>query len=159
MASVADGGSATRRPEQVAGLPMSSGRASRMASGRWRRPAACGRTGTGARDAGDPAAACAVAARREFVTRAADPGPAGRGGRLPQRDHAVMVSVLAEARAAEDPVVLAEALSLAHHFLLTPALAATGPSMTVNHGSVSIAVPGPNDSLRFCWPVNGSATW
>jgi hypothetical protein len=42
---------------------------------------------------------------------------------------------------------------------LTPALAATGPSMTANHGSVNIAVPGPNHSLRFYWAVNGTTTW
>ena len=32
---------------------------------------------------------------------------------------------------------------------LTPALAAAGPSMTVNHGAVNIAVPGLHNSLRF----------
>ena len=42
---------------------------------------------------------------------------------------------------------------------LTPAQAATGPSMTANHGSVNIAVPGPNHSLRFYWAVNGTSTW
>jgi hypothetical protein len=42
---------------------------------------------------------------------------------------------------------------------LTPALAATGPSMTVNHGSVNIAVQGPHHSLRFYWAVNGTSTW
>jgi len=42
---------------------------------------------------------------------------------------------------------------------LTPALAATGPAMTVNHGSVNIAVQGPHDSLRFYWAVNGTSTW
>jgi hypothetical protein len=42
---------------------------------------------------------------------------------------------------------------------LTPALAATGPSMTVNNGSVNIAVQGPDDSLLFYWAVTGSSTW
>ncbi|MGH3402555.1 MAG: hypothetical protein ACRDRJ_08620 [Streptosporangiaceae bacterium] len=42
---------------------------------------------------------------------------------------------------------------------LTPALAATGPSMTANHNAANIAVPGPGNSLRFCWANNGSATW
>ncbi len=31
--------------------------------------------------------------------------------------------------------------------------------MTANHGSVNIAVPGPNHSLRFYWAVNGTSTW
>jgi hypothetical protein len=42
---------------------------------------------------------------------------------------------------------------------LTPALAATGPALTVNHNSVNMAVPGPNNSLRFYWATNGSPTW
>ena len=42
---------------------------------------------------------------------------------------------------------------------LAPAMAATGPSMTVNHNSVNIAIQGPNNSLKFYWAVNGTATW
>jgi hypothetical protein len=42
---------------------------------------------------------------------------------------------------------------------LTPALAATGPSMTANNGSVNIAIQGPSTSLRFYWAVNGTTTW
>jgi len=42
---------------------------------------------------------------------------------------------------------------------LTPALAATGPSMTVNDGSVNIAVQGADDSLLFFWAANGSSAW
>jgi len=42
---------------------------------------------------------------------------------------------------------------------LTPALAASGPSMTVNNGSVNMAIQGPRESLRFYWAVNGTATW
>ena len=42
---------------------------------------------------------------------------------------------------------------------LTPALAATGPSMTVNNGSVNIAVQGADDSLLFYWAINGVAGW
>jgi hypothetical protein len=42
---------------------------------------------------------------------------------------------------------------------LTPALAATGPSMTVNNGSVNIAAQGANDSLLFYWAINGVAGW
>ena len=40
---------------------------------------------------------------------------------------------------------------------VTPALAATGPSVTVNHGAV-IAVQGPKDSLRFYRAI-GPTTW
>lgn len=57
------------------------------------------------------------------------------------------------------PGVAVTAVALAGSFALSPALAATGPSMTVNHGDVNIAVPGPRSSLRFYWAVNGSATW
>ncbi len=42
---------------------------------------------------------------------------------------------------------------------LTPALAATGPSMTANHNAVNIAVPGPGNSRWFYWAVNGSPAW
>jgi hypothetical protein len=42
---------------------------------------------------------------------------------------------------------------------LTPALAASGPSMMVNAGAVNIAVQGPDDSLLFYWAVNGTPTW
>ena len=42
---------------------------------------------------------------------------------------------------------------------LTPALAATGPSITANHGAVNIAVQGPHNSLLFYWATNGSSTW
>ena len=42
---------------------------------------------------------------------------------------------------------------------LAPALAATGPSMTVNHNSVNIAVQGPSNRLKFYWAVNGTTTW
>jgi hypothetical protein len=55
--------------------------------------------------------------------------------------------------------VAATAAALTAAGSLTPALAATGPSMTANHGSVNIAVPGPNHSLRFYWAVNGTTTW
>ncbi len=43
--------------------------------------------------------------------------------------------------------------------VLTPALATTRPSMTVNGNDVNIAVQGPNHSLKFYWAVNGTATW
>ena len=55
--------------------------------------------------------------------------------------------------------VAAAAAALTAAGAVTPALAATGPSMTVNNGSVNIAVPGPNHSLRFYWAVNGTSTW
>jgi hypothetical protein len=55
--------------------------------------------------------------------------------------------------------VAATAAALTAAGAMTPALAATGPSMTANHGSVNIAVPGPNHSLRFYWAVNGTSTW
>ena len=42
---------------------------------------------------------------------------------------------------------------------LTPALAATGPSMDINGNNVNIAVQGPDNSLLFYWAVNGSSTW
>jgi hypothetical protein len=42
---------------------------------------------------------------------------------------------------------------------LTPALAATGPSMTRYLNAVVITVPGPHHSLRFYWAVTGTATW
>ena len=42
---------------------------------------------------------------------------------------------------------------------LAPAMAATGPSMTVNHNSVNISVVGAANRLRFFWAVNGTATW
>ena len=74
--------------------------------------------------------------------------------------HAVIVSVLAEAkptRAAEVPVGSGRGGEPGPPLPADPALAATGPSMTVSHGSVNIAVPGPNDSLWFYWAVNGSA--
>jgi hypothetical protein len=42
---------------------------------------------------------------------------------------------------------------------LTPALAATGPSMDINGNDVNIAVQGPDNSLMLYWAVNGSSTW
>ncbi len=42
---------------------------------------------------------------------------------------------------------------------LAPALAATGPSMTVNHNSVNIAIQGPGNRLKFYWADNGTTTW
>ena len=54
------------------------------------------------------------------------------------------------------PAVAVAALGAA---TLTPALAATPPSMTVNGNSVNIAIQGPNHSLKFYWAVNGTATW
>ncbi len=42
---------------------------------------------------------------------------------------------------------------------LAPAMAGTPPSMTANHGSVNIAIQGPNNSLKFYWAVNGTTTW
>jgi hypothetical protein len=42
---------------------------------------------------------------------------------------------------------------------VTPALAATGPSMTVNHGIVNIVRQGTGNSLLFYWAVNGTTTW
>ena len=42
---------------------------------------------------------------------------------------------------------------------VAPALAATGPSMTVNHNSVNISAVGARSRLRFYWAVNGTATW
>jgi hypothetical protein len=42
---------------------------------------------------------------------------------------------------------------------LTPALAATGPSMNVDGNDVNIAVQGPDNSLLFYWQVNGSSGW
>ena len=42
---------------------------------------------------------------------------------------------------------------------LAPAMASTGPSMTVNGNSVNIAIQGPHNSLKFYWAVNGTATW
>jgi hypothetical protein len=42
---------------------------------------------------------------------------------------------------------------------LTPALAATGPSMTGYLNAVGIAVQGPHHSLRFYWARNGTTTW
>jgi hypothetical protein len=42
---------------------------------------------------------------------------------------------------------------------LTPALAATGPSITVNDGSVNIAVQGADDSLLVDSAVIGTGTW
>ena len=43
--------------------------------------------------------------------------------------------------------------------LAAPAMASTGPSMTVNGNSVNIAIQGPHNSLKFYWAVNGTATW
>ena len=42
---------------------------------------------------------------------------------------------------------------------LTPALAATGPSMNVDGNDVNIAVQGPDNSLLFYWAVTGTTTW
>jgi uncharacterized membrane protein YfcA len=55
--------------------------------------------------------------------------------------------------------VAATAVALAGGFALTPALAASGPSMTANDNSVNIAVPGPGSSLWFYWAVNGTPAW
>ena len=56
-------------------------------------------------------------------------------------------------------VVLCAAAALLGTSGLAPAMAATGPSMTVNGNSVNIAIQGPHNSLKFYWAVNGTATW
>jgi len=43
--------------------------------------------------------------------------------------------------------------------VLTPAAAATGPSMTANGNSANISAVGRHNSLKFYWAVNGTATW
>src|SRR5579859_1866350 len=42
---------------------------------------------------------------------------------------------------------------------LTPARAATGPSMDIDGNDVNIAVQGPGNSLMFYWQVNGASGW
>ena len=42
---------------------------------------------------------------------------------------------------------------------MTPAIAATGPSMILNNNAVNIVVQGPNHSLRYYWAINGTTTW
>jgi hypothetical protein len=42
---------------------------------------------------------------------------------------------------------------------LTPALAATGPSMVIDGNGVTIAVQGPDNSLLFYWQANGASSW
>ena len=157
MASVADGGSATRRLERVTGLPdelrasLADGERALAGSGDLRASRqSFERAYQLAELAGEPEAmALAVlglaglwVSERRTVTGVAMletrlqhvlsllGGNSSLALRIRARlaaeadyrsgTHAVIVSVLAEARAAEDPVALAEALSLAHHCLLGP---------------------------------------
>ena len=157
MASVADGGSATRRLERVTGLPdelrasLADGERALAESGDLRASRqSFERAYQLAELAGEPEAmALAVlglaglwVSERRTVTGVAMletrlqhvlsllGGNSSLALRIRARlaaeadyrsgTHAVIVSVLAEARAAEDPVALAEALSLAHHCLLGP---------------------------------------
>src|SRR5580698_7389486 len=73
--------------------------------------------------------------------RRPDPGSAGNGRRL------------ASASLCAAVVVALGATGLAS------AVAATGPSMTVNGNAVNIAIQGPGHSLKFYWATNGTSTW
>ena len=87
-----------------------------------------------------------------------DPGPWLRPDITAPRKGEQMTRAGFRLRLAAVTVAVAAAVPTAAS-TLTPALAATGPAMTVNHGSVNIAVQGPNDSLLFYWAVNGTSTW
>jgi hypothetical protein len=157
MASVADGGSATRRIERAAGLPdelracLADGERALAGSGDLRASRECfDRAYQLAELAGEPEAmALAViglaglwVSERRTVTGAAMletrlqhvlsllGGKSSLALRIRARlaaeadyrhgTHAATMAMLDEVRAAEDPVALAEALSLAHHCLLGP---------------------------------------
>src|SRR6185437_12082744 len=110
MASVADGGQATRRPEQAPGLPdelqTSLADGDRALTGaamlETRLQHALSLLG------GKSSLALRIRAR---LAAEAD---------YRRGTHAATMAVLDEVRAAEDAVALAEALSLAHHCLLGP---------------------------------------
>jgi len=157
MAGAVDGGSATRRQEEVTGLPdelrvcLADGERALTDSGDLRASRTCfDRAYQLAELAGEPEAMAVavlglaglwVSERRTFTGAAmlqtrlqhvlsllgAQSSLALRiRARLVAEDdyrnstRAATLAVLAEARAAEDPMVLAEALSLAHHCLLGP---------------------------------------
>ena len=157
MQSVADGGSATRRLEQAAGLPdelrasLADGERALADSGDLRASReSFDRAYQLAELAGEPEAMARAVlglaglwvSERRTVTGAAMletrlehvlsllGGKSSLALRIRSRlaaeadyrqgTHAATLTMLAEARAAEDPVALAEALSLAHHCLLGP---------------------------------------
>jgi hypothetical protein len=157
MAGAVDGGSATRRQEEVTGLPdelrvcLADGERALTDSGDLRASRTCfGHAYQLAELAGEPEAMAVavlglaglwVCERRTFTGAAMLQtrlqhvlsllGPQSSlalriRARLAAEDdyrnstRAAMLAVLAEARAAEDPMALAEALSLTHHCLLGP---------------------------------------
>ena len=141
---VLDAGKAsmTKARGVVTELPRSTRLGPAPASGTRSRPARrrCGCTAGSSRTSRPPTAS----------PPPPDAGPNGERGHQMSKPTSRTVRRLAAAS------VAAAALTLAG---LTPALAATGPSMTANHGGVNISVPGPHNSLRFYWANNGSATW